>query len=606
MKQRQLSILAASLVAAFAVNGAYAGQISSTANTLAREVLVSNVTAPLTNLTSPIPAQIIRAPQKTYTFAGDIDPRANTQRMQVQLQLQGDPSIQWAMPATYPVNRVGGAGASGSGVTVSYTDGTAIDTSLYTVSTYIDPTGKILYANIEFPQNPGFFVTKPVISFNPGAIIGGNNTGIKNLYAVAGATTCAPATIPDVMVTFRHYTTFIGSTLLTDAAGQGLQDSEHLRAGSTNDARLIAFTENLSLTLTPSAGTLNVDGTTQKDFTGTAPTFINGRMANLGTVKINQVSNGFDTDYATQYGSGIIAVTTPATAAAPNAAAGTLGGTIEAKSLDVVVNAGNGGAFASGTMFFSTAADCSVQVGTVSNVAYPATSVTIRTTNATDIAAARATPLNVCYAPNGTSVLPQTTVAGFANLMKSPSSNVGGVASYNEQNNSCPGSLANIGGGGVKIDVRNYSTSKNTGVWQSVIRLINPSETNTATVYGQLIHADGSYGGWGTLTTLAPRAAKNMFNTDIDAKLTGAPACNGATGCVTGTLAGTPGSLGERLRITTDGVSSLRVQNFLYNTVNNNFMEVSGSQGVDFDATGTRSPDRSQTISQDAQAGLAK
>jgi hypothetical protein len=134
--------------------------------------------------------------------------------------------------------------------------------------------------------------------------------------------------------------------------------------------------------------------------------------------------------------------------------------------------------------------------------------------------------------------------------------------------------------------------------------LINPSETNTATVYGQLIHSDGSYGGWGQITTLAPRAAANFSSTQIDALLTGTPATNG-TGYVAGAVAPVAQGLGERLRVTAEGVSALKVQNYLLNGSNGNFIEASSSQGVDFDSSTDRAYD-SQLNDQDAQRGLAK
>jgi hypothetical protein len=60
MKQKQLSILAASLVAAFAANVASAGQIQSSSSAIAHEVIVND-------------AQAVSAPPVSYRFAGDID-----------------------------------------------------------------------------------------------------------------------------------------------------------------------------------------------------------------------------------------------------------------------------------------------------------------------------------------------------------------------------------------------------------------------------------------------------------------------------------------------------------------------------------------------------
>jgi hypothetical protein len=60
--------------------------------------------------------------------------------------------------------------------------------------------------------------------------------------------------------------------------------------------------------------------------------------------------------------------------------------------------------------------------------------------------------------------------------------------------------------------------------------------------------------------------------------------------------------LGERLRIPAEGVSALKVQNYLLNGSNGNFIEASSAQGVDFDSSTDRAYD-SQLNDQDAQRG---
>jgi hypothetical protein len=74
MKQKQLSILAASLVAAFAANVASAGQIQSSSSAIAHEVIVND-------------AQAVSAPPVSYRFAGDIDATLVSQTFQIQLVL---------------------------------------------------------------------------------------------------------------------------------------------------------------------------------------------------------------------------------------------------------------------------------------------------------------------------------------------------------------------------------------------------------------------------------------------------------------------------------------------------------------------------------------
>lgn len=580
MKKNQLTILAASLVAAFAVNGAYAGQINSSSVTLAREVIESN-------------SQVVRAPSKSYSFAGDLDARFNAQRLQVQLTLPG--TAKW-----------GNGPFTAGTVTISNSNGVspplgadAVTPVVYTAAVYVTADNKTLYANIDVPMGANNIITQPIITFNPGTVVGTNNSGITNLKSVALDTACvAPDTFADV--TFKHYTTYTSPALMT---GTNL-DSEDSRTGATNTGRLLNFTENLKITTTPSAGTLNVDNATQMQFTGTGAAFVSATLANLGTVRISNVGSGLDLDYATVYGAAAGPATLPATAVAVN-------GTIEAKALNVTVSLPNG--VANGTLSLNAAANCAGAVlGTVPTV-FGATSAVIPVITAANISAVYNANAYVCYdvSPQ-TSLLLQTSISNVNDLLKAaPSSNSATVDSlangFQEQKNTCSGTLTPIGGG-VKVDVRNYATSKTAGNWSSVIRIINPSETNTAKVYGQLIHADGTYGGWGVLqTTLAPRAAVNMTSAQIDALLTNAPVNNGA-GYVAGAVAPAASGVGDRLRITADGVGSLRVQNYLYNPDSKNFIEASSTQGVDFDAPtlNNRAPDISQTVVQDAQRGIAK
>lgn len=569
MKPMQLNILAASLVAAFAASSAQAGQISSSSVTIAREVVETN-------------SQILRAPSKSYSFAGDIDARSNEQRLQVQLTLA---SGTWSA-------------AQAGAVTITDGDGVAIPLPA-TIVVALTADSKTMFANITVPVSATNLVKKPIITFNAGSNLAADNVGITTIRTPAGevntgATCITPNT--NIDVTFKHYTTFNSAALETGANS----DSEDQRPGAVNVGRLINFTDNLLLVTKQSTGALSVSNVGQTSFTGSGAAFINSSKVNLGTVQITRVGAGVDLDYTTVYGN---------TSSVPAAAANTTG-IIDAKSFDVKLTASGGFAPLS-TLQLTSNTDCATGlVGTPVVIgAAGATTATISLTTAADINAVISTAHNVCYIVTGTKVIAQTSNASLTTLLKaSPSSNDPAAPSTSnsiqEQRNICSGPLLPIGGG-VKIDVRNYATSKTNGGWMSVIRLINPSETATATVYGQLIHRDGTYGGWGKLTDLLPRAVLNMTSTEVDAKLTGTPVNNG-TGYVGGPVAATASSTGDRLRVTADGVGSLRVQNYLYNPDSKNFIEASSSQGVDFDAITDRSPDISQTVVQDAQRGLAK
>lgn len=92
--------------------------------------------------------------------------------------------------------------------------------------------------------------------------------------------------------------------------------------------------------------------------------------------------------------------------------------------------------------------------------------------------------------------------------------------------------------------------------------------------YGQIIHQNGQFGGYGLLATLKPREVLNMTAAQIDAKLTNAPAAaaagdNGAT-TPAASATGAP-----RLRITSNSGASLRVQNYLYNSATQQIFEAS-------------------------------
>ena len=66
MKLTKVAFAIASVLAV-AAGSANAGQIDSSSTTLAREVIYSDT-------------QVVRAPSKSYTFAGVIDARTNEQR----------------------------------------------------------------------------------------------------------------------------------------------------------------------------------------------------------------------------------------------------------------------------------------------------------------------------------------------------------------------------------------------------------------------------------------------------------------------------------------------------------------------------------------------
>ncbi|WP_423709759.1 hypothetical protein [Undibacterium sp. WLX3042] len=591
MKQKQLSILAASLVAAFAANVASAGQIQSSSSAIAHEVIVND-------------AQAVSAPPVSYRFAGDIDATLVAQSFQIQLVL---------------TNGTFKTAGTKDAITMVDNSGNLIPVAKYTVGTpTLSADGKVLFVNISFPQAAGSTFVTPAVRFNDTvsngvAAPGGNATStgtagvaatVTGLYSVVGAVQPCTNNVPTLGVSVKHFANVSASTQATDVLNANAAN-EHTRVGSTNDGILFSFPTNLSLGLAastvnlarvdPSTGNLLFKGTAAASVSdATLNGFRSTTVAQLGYIKINQDALGSDSGSNTAY-----AVANGVTFGA-NAANNTLG-KVELKSYDIAITANQGFAVGS-TIALSTTRDTYTPLtAPVISPAVTATTGNTITLSSTGLTAAEAAaPLYVFYTVPGTSVIPVSTFSATATLTKA----AGTSPTYlNEQNNSCTKPLAGLVGG-VKVDVRNYATSKNNSGFASYIRLINPSETNTATIYGQLIHSDGSYGGWGQITTLAPRAAANFSATDIDAKLTGTPATNG-TGYVAGGVTPVTQNLGERLRVTAEGVSALKVQNYLLNTTNGNFFEASSSQGVDFDSSTDRAYD-SQLNDQDAQRGLAK
>jgi hypothetical protein len=131
-------------------------------------------------------------------------------------------------------------------------------------------------------------------------------------------------------------------------------------------------------------------------------------------------------------------------------------GVVELKSYDIAITASQGFAVGS-TVGLSTTADTYTAPASGAILSPAVTSTTGNTitfSNTTLTAAELAAPLYVFYSP-GTSVIPVSTFSATATLTKAA-----GTTTYlNEQNNSCTKPLAGLVGG-VKVDVRNYATSK--------------------------------------------------------------------------------------------------------------------------------------------------
>ena len=202
----------------------------------------------------------------------------------------------------------------------------------------------------------------------------------------------------------------------------------------------------------------------------------------------------------------------------------------------------------------------------------------------------------VCYNVTGETSIPAATFSNVAvTLLKDDTTE--------QPIQACSANLASIYGG-VKIDVRNFqlhnvlaTSTEADKLWRGLLRVINNSETDTATVEAQYIHDDGRYGPWGTLGTWAPRSARYVLDTEIFAKLT-TPVAN-ANALVNNAA---PTINTTRLRISAD-VSTLRVQNYIFHAGTQALTEVSSSQGADFVNVDSSNRDH---IDQDAQFDIVK
>ncbi|WP_269531326.1 hypothetical protein [Chitinimonas sp. BJYL2] len=601
MKQKLISRLVVGALASVAATAAFAGQIQSSSVSIAREVIVDN-------------DQEITSPRVSYRFAGDVDARSQNQVFQVQFILENGARWETAGNAAniQITDGVGGQlatqGASGAG---DY-EVTALDIG--------GDNDEILYATITVwnaafgatTLPTGNLIKQPLISMSAG----GTRPTVADLYDVVGEVVACDTAVKQLPVSFKHFVALSAPASLASAATA--TEDEHTRGNSTNRTTLITFPTNVLVKVTKSTGDAKLDVAGGNDtFAGaTGTSYISATLANLGNVSLVQNASGYDSNLADPYiladaggdADGVAGLYGVATADFGAVDATPDGGTLEIEKVTVKISA-NQGFVTGGTVFLSTAANCGAAIAgattgalSASAAAAPIT-LTISTANVNGAFGATGVgPVHVCYQVPGTAVIPASSFyVDEARLVKAAD----GGAFENEQDNFCSGPLYALSGS-VKIDVRNYASANRTDGWMSIIRLINPSETRTATVYGQYISADGKYGKWGKLVDLKPRAVVNYTAAQVDAKLTSAPAHPTAANNM-----GSADTLenasynAPRLRITSETGDTLRVQNYLFNPASQNFIEASSSQGVDFAGTADRAPaSEGQYQDQDAHKGI--
>ena len=631
MKLTKVAFAIASVLAITA-GSANAGQIDSSSATLATEVIYSN-------------AQVVRAASKSYTFTGAVDARANEQRLQLQWKLTGA-NLQWAR------GLVAGAGDVAFGAANAVPVPLAAAQKLLTV-TGIDATNaaigwdgakvgaltgfnveaflhdnQTLVFNITIPQAATNIINNATFQINGqdfGSFAVPQNVGVTNVLSVSGATACvAPQVSTDIE--FKHFTTHNGNRdLMTGTTA----DSEHLRPAASNVGRFMNFTQNLRFTFA-NAVQSQVDAATMRTTFKRTPvaagTYVAAaaatgvaepRLHRIATgIDLTKVAAGLDLDYTNQYGTPTAVTGDFAAAAFSTTTAGTtVAGVIEttaATGLTIQVKSplGAAGWAAGSSVVLLNSADAAIAGALVTA---PDANGVATITLPTDLAMAAATVgtgARLYYVVNGIAEIPQSS-----QFEVTASLNKSAVGNFREQNNVCSEPLAGVGGG-IKIDVRNYASFATFGATgpQSVVRLINNSESQKADVFAQLIYADGRYGPWGRLADLAPRAVQNYSNKEIEAALTTAAAAAnpfGASTVYTNATGATPvaSNGGDRLRIVSNSGTTLRVQSFMV-MPNGMILDTSQAQGVDFEnTTNNRSPGNAvdaQPNSQDAINGLGR
>ena len=183
----------------------------------------------------------------------------------------------------------------------------------------------------------------------------------------------------------------------------------------------------------------------------------------------------------------------------------------------------------------------------------------------------------VTYTVPGTTVIPTSQFAISSGTLAR-------VAGSNELATPvCPGPIYNLTSNGVKVDVRNYvpNVARAASGWYSVIRVINTDDIQNASPIAQALLANGTLGASIDMTTISsvdgktgafkPREVRYFTSTTIDTALN-------AVATVAAPSYGAADVGGNaRLRITAP-ISSIRVQNYVFNPANGNFIESSAAQ----------------------------
>lgn len=371
---------------------------------------------------------------------------------------------------------------------------------------------------------------------------------------------------------------------LANAAGVEF-DSNFVAAPLSNTTPIVQASVALSVTavdsaaysaVTPALNELSkvdvLTGSLGLKFT-TAPVDVtNGDISklNIGRIDIKDKATLFDLN-------GTNAYTTKSAAFGTNPATGA--GVVEASTLKVDVSgtfltAANGGSFyATGNV------DCTAPLA-AGTIAADGKSATVTLSNANLLTLANVggvLPLYLCYATTNAKVIPISQFAVTGGTLSKHAS------SLEAANPVCPKPIYNLVANGVKIDVRNYvpGVGKTASGWYSVVRVINTDDQQTVEPVIQALLADGTLGANASLNGVSsvdgktgafkPREVRYYTSDAIDAVL------NAAATATAPTYGAADVGGNARLRITAPS-SSIRVQNYVFNPANGNFIEASSAQ----------------------------
>jgi|GEM_PF-3500024 len=553
MKQKLLSALVVAAVAGMAVN-ANAGVIQSSYKNYAAEVFGDNtvvLTAPTIGYALALPLTGTPANPNSFTISWTLSGGATWNAAPANTTIvlsQPDGTVPVAGPTTYQV------------ATPTLSADKATLTAVVTVYSNFTTGSQVVLGG-----GGPVAVTKVGTTLGaPALVTDGCSDAVASVNVTAKLTNAAGTEFDS---NFN-----LAPLLNTTPIVQSRRALEVLALSSSAYPRTTAGALDLDIeqskvdVLLPSAG---------KNFTTTPVDLTNSNtVINLGQVIVRDRATLYDLDGSTAYSVGTAGFGTTVNTSV---------GIVEANGITFKV----AGKFATGATVTVASNTVAAAGNTVVGAPVPATvtfngdrteaTVTVSAANLTDALFTKdgngATPtarrLNILYTVNGVAQVPVAQFKVTSGQLNKY------TASLEAPNVACPGNIYNLVANGVQVDVRNYvpdAAAVPSGGWKSIVRIINTDEAQSADVTATVLHRNGDLGASALLATLKPREVVYLQSAQIDAKLNAA-----ATATATSFGADDVGQ-NARLRLTA-ATSSIRVQNYLFNPANGNFIEGSSAQG---------------------------